>query len=147
MFGYFVTALAGIFWLFRVVVTMMFTAGTAFPIQPINMTFEVILLFVTFACIVLIAKKNMFGAIVYLLVQCTYFGVDIYNNVAQDSINALNLMVSIIGVVIPFLALANIGLSSGKKSTGRNKKTDWFYGNEDYERKIDERADTNQYKF
>lgn len=147
MFGYFVTALAGIFWLFRVVITMMFTAGTAFPVQPINMTFEIVLLFVTFVCIILIAKRNMFGAIVYLLAHCAYFGMDIYKNVTQGDINYLNLMVSIIGVIIPFLAFANIGLSSGKKSTGKNKKADWFYGNEDYDRKFDERADTNQYKF
>lgn len=147
MFGYFVTALAGIFWLFRVVVTMMFTSETAFPVQPINMTFEVILLFVTFACIVLIAKRNMIGAIIYLLAHCAYFGVDIYQNVNQGTINALSLLVSLVGIIIPFLAFANIGLSSGKKSTGKNKKTDWFYGNEDYDRKFDERADTNQYKF
>lgn len=146
MFGYFVTALAGIFWLFRIVVTMMFSSGSTFPVQPINMTFEIVLLFVTFVCIILIAKKNMFGAIIYLLAQCAYFGVDIYKNVSQDSINALNLLVSVVGIVIPFLAFANIGLSSGKKSTGKNKKTDWFYGNEDYDRKFDERADTNQYK-
>lgn len=58
MFGYMVTALAGIFWLFRIVVTMMYTGGSTFPVQPINMTFEIVLLFVTFACIILIAKRK-----------------------------------------------------------------------------------------
>lgn len=146
MFGYMVTALAGIFWLFRVIVTMMFTGESTFPVQPINITFEIVLLFITFVCIILIAKRNMIGAIIYLIAHCAYFGVDIYQSVTQDSINYLNLMVSIVGVIIPFLAFANIGLSSGKKSSGKNKKTDWFYGTNDYEREFDERADTNQYK-
>ena len=77
MFGYMVTTFAGIFWLFRVVVTMMFTGESAFPVQPMNMTIEIVLLFVTFACIILIAKRKMFGAIIYLLAHCAYFGVDI----------------------------------------------------------------------
>ena len=132
MFGYMVTTFAGIFWLFRVVVTMMFTGESAFPVQPMNMTIEIVLLFVTFACIILIAKRKMFGAIIYLLAHCAYFGVDIYQSVSQGDIK--------------FLAFADIGLNNGKKSTGKNKKTDWFYGTTDYEREFDERADTNQYK-
>lgn len=146
MFGYFITALAGIFWLFRVVVTMMFTGGTAFPLQPISMGFEIALLFITFICIILIAKRNMLGAILYLVAHCAYFGVDIYQNVSAGTIDYLNLMVSIVGVIIPFLAFANIGLSSGKKGSSKNKKTDWFYGTNEYEREFDDRADTNQYK-
>ena len=37
-------------------------------------------------------------------------------------------------------------MSKGKNSGGNNKKTDWFYGNKDFDRKYDERADKNQYK-
>ena len=29
----------------------------------------------------------------------------------------------------------------------KNRKTDWFYGTTDYDRKFDDRADRNQYKF
>lgn len=146
MFGYLITTLAGIFWLFRVIVTMLYTGGSSFPVQPMNMTFEIVLLFVAFICIILIAKRSMIGAILYLLAYGAYFGVDIYQNVTQGTINALNLMVSIVGMIIPFLAFASIGLASGKKSSGKNKKTDWFYGTDEYERNFDERADTNQYK-
>lgn len=146
MFGYLITTLAGIFWLFRVIVTMLYTGGGNFPVQPMNMTFEIVLLFVAFICIILIAKRSMIGAIIYLVAYGAYFGVDIYQNVTQGTINALNLMVSIVGMVIPFLAFASIGLASGKKSSGKNKKTDWFYGTDEYERNFDERADTNQYK-
>jgi len=90
MTGYIVTAFAGIFWLFRVIVTLLFSMEAGFGIVPMNMTFEIILLFVTFVCIILIAKKNMIGAVIYLIAQCAYFGVDIYQNVAQGTINNLN---------------------------------------------------------
>lgn len=146
MFGYLITTLAGIFWLFRVIVTMMYSGGSSFPLQPMNMTFEIVLLFVAFICIILIAKRSMIGAILYLVAYGAYFGVDIYQNVTQGTINALNLMVSIVGMIIPFLAFANIGLSTGKKGSGKNRKTDWFYGTDQYERNFDDRADTNQYK-
>lgn len=146
MLGYLVTIWAGIFWVFRVVVTMMASQGTAFPVEPMNMTFEVVLLFIAFVCIILIAKRNMFGAIVYLISYGAYFGVDAYKGLDAGNGFSLSLFASILGIVIAFMAFASIGLASGKKSTGKNKKTDWFYGTDEYERQFDERADTNQYK-
>ena len=59
----------------------------------------------------------------------------------------LTLFISIIAVIIPILAIMDIGLSSGKKGSSKNKKTDWFYGTTDYDRNFDDRADQNQYKF
>ena len=59
----------------------------------------------------------------------------------------ISLFISTIAVIIPVLAVMNIGLSTGKKSTGFHKKTDWFYGTTEYERKMDDRADQNQYKY
>ena len=81
MFGYFITTLAAIFWVFRVIVALMYTAEAEFPIVPINMTFEIIMLFVTFVCIILVAKRKMIGAVVYLIAQCAYFGVDAYKSI------------------------------------------------------------------
>ncbi len=153
MFGYLVTAFAGVFWFFRVLIMLLYSTDTVFPIVPMNATFEVILLFVTFVCVILVAKRKMLGALIYLIAQCSYFGVDAYksieaiiNGTSQTS-NYLTLFISLIAVVIPLLAIMDIGLSSGKKGSRRNKKTDWFYGTTDYERNFDERADKNQYKF
>ena len=153
MFGYFITTLAAIFWVFRVIVALMYTAEAEFPIVPINMTFEIIMLFVTFVGIILVAKRKMIGAVVYLIAQCAYFGVDAYKSIETiiegqpQTANYITLFISIIAVIIPVLAIMNIGLSSGKKSSMRNRKTDWFYGTTDYDRKFDDRADKNQYKF
>ena len=76
MFGYIITTLASIFWIFRVIVMIMYTTGTKLPIAPMNVTFEIVLLFITFVCIILIAKRKMLGAVIYLIAQCAYLGVD-----------------------------------------------------------------------
>lgn len=151
MFGYIITTLAGIFWIFRLMIALMFSADVGFSIVPMNMTFEIVLLFVTFTCIILIAKRKMIGAVIYLITQCAYFGVDAYKTLSLitsgQTVNYTTFLVSIIAIIIPILAIMDIGLSTGKKSSLRNKKTDWFYGTTDYDRKFDDRADKNQYKF
>ena len=153
MFGYMITAFAGVFWVFRLIVMLAFTADAGFPIVPMDVTFEVVLLFITFACIILVAKRKMIGAVVYLIAQCMYFGVDAYKTLEvitagqAQTANYLTLFISIIAVIIPILAIMDIGLSSGKKGSSKNKKTDWFYGTTDYDRNFDDRADQNQYKF
>ena len=151
MFGYFITAFAGVFWFLRVIVTLMFTSETSFPIVPLNTMFEIVVLFITFICIILIAKRNMLGAVIYLITHCAYFGIDAYKALEviiegqPETANYLSLFISIIAVIIPVLAIMNIGLSSGKGK--KDKKTDWFYGSKEYERNFDDRADTTQYKF
>ena len=131
----------------------MYTTDTAFPIVPLNVTFEIVLLFITFACVILVAKRKMFGAIIYLVAQCAYFGVDAYKNIqvlvegTPTTANYLSLFISVIAVIIPLLAVMNIGLDTGKKGSFRNKKTDWYYGTTEYDRNKDDREDTNQYKF
>ena len=59
----------------------------------------------------------------------------------------LSIFISLIGVVIPFLTVMDIFLNKERKGSAKDKKTDWFYENEEYTRKLDERADKNQYKF
>jgi len=153
MLGYMITTFAGVFWLFRVIVTLMYSTEAGFPIVPMDMTFEIVLLFVTFVCVILVAKRNMIGAIIYLIAQCSYFGVDAYKTIETimngqaQSANYLTLFISLIAVVIPVLAVMDIGLSTGKKGSGKNRKTDWFYGTTDYDRNMDDRADKKLYKF
>lgn len=153
MFSYMIIAFSAVFWFLRVIIALIYTAGTEFPIVPMNMTFEVILLFITFICIILIAKRKMLGAVIYLIAQCSYFGIDAYKTIERiingqvQTVDYTTLLISTIAIIIPVLAVLNIGLSTGKKSSGKNRNTDWFYGTTDYERKFDDRADKNQYKF
>jgi hypothetical protein len=55
-------------------------------------------------------------------------------------------MVSLIGIVIPIAVLIDILLDKNRKVHPVDKKTDWFYKNEEYDRKMDDRADKNNYR-
>lgn len=151
MFGYIITIFASIFWIFRLMVTLMYSAEVGFSIVPMNVTFEIVVLFITFVCIILVAKRKMIGAVIYLITQCAYFGVDAYKTLSLmmngQEVNSITLVISILAIIIPLFAIMDIGLNSGKKGTFDNKETNWFYGTNDYERKFDDRADKNQYKF
>ena len=144
---------AGLFWLFRVVVLFTNSMGIEFIITPINEQTEMILLFITVICIVLIAKRKMAGGIIYLLTHLVYFGMDAFQrfsdiiNGSASLDNMVAALCSIIGILIPLFAFIDLLLDKGRKTSGGDKKTDWFYKNEDFDRQLDERADKNHYKF
>jgi len=142
-----------LFWILRIVVTLMATSNTAFVLTPLNTNVEIILLFVTLICIALIIKTNMIGALLYLVSYCLYFGVDLYNNVntilneGVTTEDGLSLFVSSIAVLIALIVFFDISINKNKSGKRMDKKTDWFFGNKDFDRKMDDRADKNQYKF
>ena len=102
---------------------------------------------------VFIIKRNIIGALIYFVAYGYYFGNDLYNNVINiingetGAIDYLSVFISFIGVLIPFLTVMDIFFNKERKGSIKDKKTDWFYENEEYIRKLDERADKNQYKF
>lgn len=57
-----------------------------------------------------------------------------------------NLLVCLVGIVIPIAAFFDVLLDKNRKANPIDKKTDWFYKNKEYDRKLDERADKNQYR-
>ena len=140
------------FWVFRVIVAVMPEFGTTLGgIAPLNQNLEIILSFVVLVCIVLIVRRKLIGALIYLLAYGMYFGVDVINNI-QTVLNgasmetALNVFISIIGIILPIAVLADLLLDKGRKANPKDKKTDWFYQNEEYDRKLDDRADKNNYR-
>ena len=142
------------FWIFRVVVAFTTQYKIDFGgITAMNMNIEVILLFVVLACLILIIKRSLIGALIYLLAYGMYFGVDLYNNIltiiSSEVLNpsvALNAFISLIGMIIPIAVLFDVLLDKNRKAHPVDKKTDWFYKNEQYDRKLDERADKNNYR-
>lgn len=120
-------------------------------IAPLNQNLEIILSFVVLICIVLIVRRKLIGALIYLLAYGMYFGVDVINNI-QTVLNgasmetALNVFISIIGIILPIAVLADLLLDKGRKANPKDKKTDWFYNNEQFDRKLDERSDKNNYR-
>lgn len=153
VFSYLITMMAGMFWLLRVIVAITYSVDVNFPIVPINFSIEIILLFVTIICMIFIIKRNIIGALIYFVSYALYFGDDLYNGIlniinGQANINGyLSLFISFLGVVIPFLTVMDIFLNKNRSGNVKDKKTDWFYKNEQYDRKLDDRADKNQYKF
>ena len=140
------------FWVFRVIVAVMPEFGTTLGgIAPLNQNLEIILSFVVLVCIVLIVRRKLIGALIYLLAYGMYFGVDVINNI-QTVLNgasmetALNVFISIIGIILPIAVLADLLLDKGRKANPKDKKTDWFYNNEQFDRKLDGRSDKNNYR-
>ena len=146
------------FWVLRIIIAFTYEMGGSFGgIEPFNQTMEIILLFVVLACMLLVVKRKMIGALIYLLAYGMYFGTSLITGIttlitASSDItisNAgmyLNTFISLIGIAIPVAVLFDLLLDKNRKANPKDKKTDWFYKNEQFDRKMDERADKNNYR-
>ena len=142
------------FWVFRIIVALMAQLHQDFFINPFDETMEIILLFVVLACLVLVVKRKIAGALIYLFAYGMYFGADIATKVTALVEDASKfgladytaLIISLIGVIIPVAVLLDLLADKNRKAHPKDKKTDWFYKNEAYDRKLDERADKNNYR-
>lgn len=146
------------FWILRIVIAFSYEIGESFGgIQPFNQTLEIILLFVVLVCILLVIKRKMIGALIYLLAYGMYFGTDlmtgittIMSSTAEITPTSMGLylgtLISLIGVALPLAVLFDLLLDKNRKANPKDKKTDWFYKNEQFDRKMDERADKNNYR-
>ncbi len=151
---YLLVMFMAMFWAFRIIVAITYNLGIDFGgIVPLNMNLEIILLFVTLLSMLLVIKRKMVGALIYLLSYGMYFGVDLYNNITLilggetlSVMTYLNMIISFIGMIIPIAVLFDLLADKNRKAHPVDKKTDWFYKNENYDRKLDERADKNNYR-
>lgn len=139
------------YWGFRVVVTYMAANYMEFIVEPINLNVEIILLFITVICIVLVFKRNLLGGIIYIVSYFGYFGIDLFKSIMPVFIgetvtvnNYMTAFTSLIALILAFVVLIDLAVDKGRKP--KDKKTDWYYANEEYDRKLDERADKNNYR-
>lgn len=143
-----------LFWILRIIITVMAQLGKDFiGVVPIDETFEIILLFAFLICAVLVVKRKIVGALLYLTLHAIYFGGDITEKIGILSNGETltmgqtgDLMFSIIGIILPLAVLIDLLLDRGRKEHPVDKKTDWFYKNEQFDRKLDDRADKNNYR-
>ena len=147
LFSILVTMLAGIFWLLRVAVAFAETLEMNFAVQTLNLNVEIALLFVTLLALILIIKRNMIGAIIYLVSYVLYFGADLYLTLARGTIELAAIFISSVAIIIALLVFIDVAFSKDVKNGGGNKKTNWFYGTNEYVREKDGTEDENQYKF
>lgn len=153
LFSYLITFMAVIYWAFRVMVSLMFSMGQEFICTPLDSTLEIVILFLTIPSIIFIIRRNIIAATLYFGMYAAYFGTILYNSLTGMSAetetfavtDSVSIFVTALGVVIPFLVFADVAI---QKSRFRpmDRDTDWYYGNDKYEREYDERADRNQYK-
>lgn len=146
------------FWILRIIVAFTYEMGGSFGgIEPFNQTMEIILLFVVLVCMLFIIKRKIIGALIYLLAYGMYFGPSLITTItsltettaditASSMEMYLNAFISLIGIVIPIAVLFDLLLDKNRKANPKDKKTDWFYKNEQFDRKMDDRADKNNYR-
>ena len=139
------------FWIFRIIVAFCYNMGLEFITIPMDLNFEIILLFLTFVAMILVIKRSMLGGIIYLIGYGLYFGTSIFNTLTangavMDMMTYTDLLFSGIGILLPILVLFDLLLDKNRKAHPKDKKTDWFYKNKEYDRQLDERADKNQYR-
>lgn len=149
--NYIVVMFMMMFWIFRVVVAYMAGIGKSFVVTPINEIVEIVLLFISLVCIALVIKRKLLGGVIYLVANIGYYGVYLYNSVMpiiqgnQVTVsNGLNALISLSAVILSIVVVMDLLADKTKKP--EDKKTEWFYANKDLDRKMDDRADKNQYK-
>lgn len=150
VFSYLNLIMVVIFWVVRIIATIATSLGKEIPITVFNMNVEIALLFITFFCFILILRRKILGAFVYMLSYAGYFGTYLFTKLSSGEIiqaGYLDIFIATLGVVVSILVFLDIGLNKNQKNFSLHKKTDWFYKNEQFNRQLDERADKNQYKF
>ena len=143
-----------IFWIIRIIITICAQMGKDFlGMVPMNETFEIVILFATLLCLILIVKRKLVGSLLYIVLHAIYFGGDITNklniianNETLTLAQSTQLMFSILGIILPLAVLIDLLLDKNRKENPKDKKTDWFYQNEKFDRELDERADKNNYR-
>ena len=152
LFSYLLTFFGIMFWGYRAWITLMFQTKHDMAVTPINVTWEICLLFATIPCLIFVFRRNIVGAAAYFALYVTYFGDALYqtfvNNQASglDTSSAMNIFCALLGILIPFLTFLDVLVNRNRNLGLGNKKADWFYKNSDYDREFDERADRNQYR-
>ena len=143
---------AFMYWGLRFVGTVMSSLGNDFMFVPSDLTMEVTILFVSFICICFIIKRRLWATLIYLAGQYIYFAPSFISHFMQITEGTLDItmymtvLFEFIGLIIPLAALFDVLLDKNRKAHPTDKKTDLFYKNKDFDRKLDDRADKNNYR-
>ena len=138
--------------IFRFVVLFTTVIGIDFPVKSANENIEIGMIVLTLLCIILFTKTKLTGAILYLISSFIYYGPEFINLVpiAMNGVTstdmAVQILVLMIELVIPIFALFILIYDKKQEINTVDKKTDFFYKGEQYDRKYDERADKNNYR-
>ena len=143
---------AFMFWAFRLIGTTLYSIGNEFMFVPTNTAMEVALLFITFICICFMIKRKLLAAVIYIIAHFIYYGPVFAQHFMQLIQNTLPIelymstLFELFALGLALAALFDVLLDKNRKAHPTDKKTDWFYKNKDYDRKLDDRADKNNYR-
>ena len=155
VFSWLISALAVIFWIFRLIVALLATFNVDFIVVPSDINVEIALLFITLPCLIMIFKRNILGGVVLFGLYAWYFGGQLIAVMQEVLVNhvelvsmdvAINAVVASVAIIISLANLMDLVFMRFRKSDNPSKKVDWFYKNEAYDRKLDERSDKNNYR-
>lgn len=151
MSNYLIIMLTVLLFIFRLVVFITASMEIEFAVKPINIDYELALIFVMLFCTILISKNKLVGAIILTVASIAYYGPSLLGQVTSLSSgvgldSVMQTMVSLVCIVIPIFAFFIIAFDKEQEKRPVDKKTDFFYKTDKYDIKYDERADRNNYK-
>ena len=137
--------------IFRFVVLFTTIIGIDFPIVVSNEGIEIAMIIVSLLCIILFTRTKLIGGIIYLLSSLFYYGPELIKTLPLAISGAtmdlaIQTIALMIELVIPIFALFILIYDKKQELNPVDKKTDFFYKNEAYDRKYDDRADRNNYR-
>lgn len=147
-----IAMLMGLFLLLRIVGTYCSQMGIEFMAEPIDFSLEIFIIFTTVLCLVLIIKRKWLGTILYIVAYEGYFGpyfINNFNSIMKGTLSAnqyMNVFFAFIGMVLPLVVLFDMLFDKNRELNPTDKKTDWFYKGKQFDRKMDDRSDKNNYR-
>ena len=111
------------YWGFRIFITYMFTNGGEYPVKPINLYTEIVVLFITFMCIVLVFKRQRVGGFIYFGINMMYYGFELYKSISNTIADGgkidvmgsgLDMFASFLGIVMGIVVFAVVALDEGE---------------------------------
>lgn len=152
MSNYLILMFSIMLFIFRLIVVFTTTMGIEFMIESINVEFEIALLFIMVISIILMSKNKLSGAVILTIASLAYYGPSLLEQISllssgvTNSKVGLEALVSVVCLIIPIFAFFIIAFAKEQEKRPVDKKTDFFYKNEAYDRKYDDRADKNNYR-
>ena len=89
------------FWFFRILVAVTYEMKIDFGgIEPFNQTMEIILLFVVLLCMILVVKRKVVGALIYLLAHGMYYGTTMISGLSTLFLGNTEISASGMGIYL-----------------------------------------------
>ena len=152
MANYLIIIFSVMLFIFRLAVLFTAMLDIEFIVEPIDIKQEIAVLFVMIISIILMSRNKLSGPILLIVASGVYYGPSLISQITYMSSNAISvdyavqIFISVICIIIPVFAFFIIAFAKEQEKRPVDKKTDFFYKNEAYDRQLEERTDKNNYR-